>query len=119
MSACFAKTGVTASQRELLELFCEDSFRSLKGSFKTLVLDLVPMTDASDYGWSGVIPPFVIGVTWSGLDQFRSINERECLETTFFMFFMKSCLVGEHVVIHKNSEVVFLSLRKMGFLRFP
>ena len=115
----FAKTSVTASLRKLLEPFCKGNFLNQKVSFKTLVPDLVLMTDASDYGWSGVILPYVIRDTWSGLDQYRSINERELLAITFFIHFMKSCLAGKHVVIHTDSEVVFFSLKRMGSLRSP
>ena len=73
----FAMTSVTPSLRKLLEPFCKGNFLSQKVSFKTLVPDLVLMTDASDYGWSGVILPYVVRDIWSGLDQYRSINERE------------------------------------------
>ena len=118
-SARFAKTGVTASLRELLEPFCENSFLCQKVSFKTLVPDLVLMTDASDYGWSGVILPYVIKDIWWGLDQYRSINEREMLAIALFVHFMRFTLAGKHVVIHTDSEVVFYFLRKMGSLRSP
>ena len=119
VSARFAKILVTPSLRELLKPFCKDNFLSQKVSFKTLVPDLVLMTDASDYGWSGVILPYVIKDTWSGLDQYRSINEREMLAVTLFVHFMRSTLAGKHVVIHTDSEVVFFCLKRMGSLRSP
>ena len=73
----------------------------------------------SDFGWNGVILPYAIRDIWSGLDQFRSINEREMLAVTFFVHFMKSTLAGKHVVIHTDSEVVFFCLKRMGSLRSP
>ena len=77
------------------------------------------MTDASDYGWSGVILPYVIKDIWWGLDQYRSINEREMLAIALCVHFMRFTLAGKHVVIHTDSEVVFYCLRKMGSLRSP
>merc|ERR1712055_642047 len=62
----------------------------------------VLMTDASDYGWSGVILPYVIRDIWWGLDQYRSINEREMLAVTLFVQFMRYTLAGKHVVIHTD-----------------
>ena len=105
--------------RDLLRPFCEGNFIEQKVSFKTLVPDLVLMTDASDYGWSGVILPYVIRDIWLGLDQYRSINEREMLAVTLFVHFMRFTLAGKHVVIHTDSEVVFFCLRRMGSLRSP
>ena len=81
--------------------------------------DLVLMTDASDFGWSGVILPYVIRDIWSGLDQYRSINEREMLAVTFFGHFMKSTRAGKPVVFHTDSEVVFSCVKRMGSLRSP
>ena len=119
VSARHAKTSVTSSLRDLLKPFCEGNFLEQKVSFKTLVPDLVLMTDASDFGWSGVILPYVLRDIWSGLDQYRSINEREMLAVTFFVHFMRSTLAGKHVVIHTDSEVVFFCLKRMGSLRSP
>ena len=70
------------------------------------------MSDASDFGWSGVILPYFIRDIWSGLDQYRSINERELLALTFFVHFMQSFLAGKHVVSHTDSEVVFFCLKR-------
>ena len=50
--------------------------------------DLVLMTVASDFGWSRVFLPYVIRDVWSGLDHFRSINEREILAVTILVHFM-------------------------------
>ena len=119
MSARHAKTSVTSSLRDLLKPFCEGNFLEQKVSFKTLVPELVLMTDASDFGWSGVILPYVIRDIWSGLDQYRSINEREMLAVTFFVHFMRSTLAGKNVVIHTDSEVVFFCLNRMDSLRSP
>ena len=77
------------------------------------------MTVASDFGWSRVFLPYVIRDVWSGLDHFRSINEREILAVTFFVHFMRSTLAGKHVVIHTDSEVIFFCLKRMGSLRSP
>ena len=69
VSARHAKTLVTSSLRDLLSPFCKGNFLEQRVSFKSLVPDLVLMTDASDYGWSGVILPYVIRDIWWGLDQ--------------------------------------------------
>ena len=77
------------------------------------------MTVASDFGWSRVFLPYVIRDVRSGLDHFRSINEREILAVTFLVHFMRSTLAGKHVVIHTDSEVVVFCLKRMGSLRSP
>ena len=114
-SARHAETSVTPSLRDLLKPFCKGNFLEQKISFKTLVPDLVLMTDASDFGWSGVILPYVIRDIWSGLDQFRFIIVREMLAMTFFGHFMKSTRAGKPVVFHTDSEVVFFLCKKNGF----
>merc|ERR1711872_95990 len=57
VSARHAKTSVSSFLRNLLRPFCKGNFLEQEVSFKTLTPDLVLMTDASDYVWSGVIFP--------------------------------------------------------------
>ena len=110
---------VTPYLRKLLRPFCRRSFLSQKVCFKALVPDLVLMTDASDYGWSGVMLPYCVRDIWSDEDVLDYINEREMKAITYFMRFMHPILTGKHVVVHTDSMVVFFCLKKMGSLRSP
>ena len=117
--ARFVRVPVTHSLREMLSPFCTYKFLSRKRSFKRLIPDLTVMTDASDYGWSGVILPYCVKDIWCAEDRSRHINEKEMLAIHYFAQFMSPCLAGKHVVIHTDSEVVFFCLKRMGSLRSP
>ena len=119
VAAHHALVNVTPYLRSLLKPSCQHSFLEQRISFKTPVPNLVLMTDASDYGWSGVILPYCVRDSWSEEDRLRSINEREMIAIQYFVLFMQNTLAGKHVVIHTDSEVVYFCLKRMGSLRCP
>ena len=115
----FKQVPVTSVLRELLRPFCRKGFLSQNISFKMLIPDLVVMTDASNFGWSGVILPYCIEDPWSESDSIRHINEKEMLAITYFFRFMSQTLSGKHVAIHTDNNVVLFCLKQMGSLRSP
>ena len=119
VSSRSARVSVDSSLRKLLSPFSDRKFLESKVCFKRLIPDLVLMTDASDYGWSGVILPYCVRDSWSDLEIDYSINIKEMLAILLSIMFLKESLTGKHVVIHSDSLVVFFCIKRMGSLYCP
>ena len=92
-----ARVKVNGSLRMLLKPFSQKKFLETKVCFRRILPDLVLMTDASDYGWSGVVLPYCVRDSWSGLEASYSINIKEMLAILHSVMFLKKSLAGKHL----------------------
>ena len=80
-------------------------------------LDL--QTDASDYGWSGVIDGHRVRGYWTPLESSAHINVREMKGLFNALKFFHPCLEGKCIRIHTDSMVVLFCLKRQSSLHSP
>ena len=114
-----ALVGIDASLLQLLSPFLNRKWLQSKASFKKLTPDLVLMSDASDFGWSGVVMPYCIRDSWWQQEQQESINWREMAAILYSVAFLKTKIQGRSLMIHTDNLVTFFCLKKMGSIRCP
>ena len=114
-----ALVGIDASLLQLLSPFLNRKWLQSKASFKKLTPDLVLMSDASDFGWSGVVMPYCIRDSWWQQEQQESINWREMAAILYSVTFLKTKIQGRSLMIHTDNLVTFFCLKKMGSIRCP
>lgn len=112
-------TPVTADLRVALQPFLNRKFLETPVSFRPLVPTLEVMTDASDFGWSGVLFPFQVKDCWTPSDLSHSINVREMRAVLNSVSFCKESLRGQVLKLRTDNMATLFCLKKMGSLRCP
>ena len=97
-----------------LSPFLNAEFLQAPISFRPPVPSLDLATDASDYGWSGVIGPITVHDSWTRSESSNSINWREIRAIHLSVAFLQDCLSGKTIRIHTDSMVAWFCLKRMG-----
>ena len=108
---------IDAGLRAALRPFRDRKFLLTPVSFRRPHPDLDIMTDASGYGWSGVLPPFLIKDSWTPLELSSSINWRELKAVFNTIEFLRESLSGKVFRIHTDNQVALFCMRRMGSIR--
>ena len=101
---------------EALRPFLDAKFLATPISFRPPVPFLDLATDASDYGWSGVIGPITVHDSWTQWEQSNSINWREIRAILNSVSYLQDCLAHRTIRIHTDSMVALFCLKRMGSL---
>ena len=79
-------------------------------------LDL--MTDASDFGWSGVLLPYQVNGVWTQEELSYSINWRELKAVQMAVLHFVKLLMGKSVRILSDSQVALSCIHQQGSKNF-
>ena len=77
------------------------------------------MTDASDFGWSGVLLPFQVNGVWSPWERSNSINWRELREILDSVILFRNSLRGHSIRVLSDNKVALSCIYNQGFLHTP
>ena len=110
---------VTASLREALLPFKDLKFLEKTTSFRRLVPSLGILTDASNFGWSGVIGRHRVQDYWTPLNHSSHINVKEMRGILYSILFFQDCLSGRTIRSLTDNSVALFCLRRMGSLNSP
>ena len=108
-----------AGLKRALLPFLDRKFLQTPVSFRPPVPDLDISTDASDYGWSGVLHPFRIQDSWTPSDLSNSINWREMKAILNTLRFCRRSLYGKVLRIHTDNLATLFCIKKMGSTHSP
>ena len=88
-------------------------------SFRRLVPSQTIMTDASNYGWSGVLIPFRVSDVWTSTESSYSINVLELIAIHRTISFFAVSLQNITVRILTDNMATLFCLKRMGSFRSP
>ena len=77
------------------------------------------MTDASDFGWSGVLLPFQVNGVWSPWERSNSINWRELKAILASVILFRKSLRGHSVRVLSDNKVALSCIYNQGSLHAP
>ena len=77
------------------------------------------MTDAFDFGWSGVLLPFQVNGVWSPWERSNSINWRDMREILDSVILFRKSLRGHSIRVLSDNKVALSCIYNQDFLHTP
>merc|ERR1739842_257866 len=105
---------VDQSLLQALEPFMQRSLLESPQSFRPHIPSQTIMTDASSFGWSGVLIPYRVSDVWNFLEASFSINVLELLAVYKTLESFKDSLRNITVRILTDNMATLFCLKKMG-----